>query len=407
MIIKFVLKSLCILGLTLILLINLKCDQYALVINPVIDLIPQKMSSIFNNLNYYNQIPLSSVAKGDLKSCPRVHQLLFNEIVKITKIDNEEVVVELPNIYYQTMDCDKKNNSFWTLKKNLIALEDIQIKKLDSNKLPKSDQNKIATLLFPFEDEITNKTYSAGTKFVYSEIADNEKEFIIYIFDPIAFDFKESKIPKKFCIIKDYINELTKQKQIANFVNILKKWANLKHGFIPYVWGGSSFCNTSLETKFNCIEQEYEKNKLNYFEFTDYFVNPKTGFDCSGLIVSACQISGIPFHFKNTTTMIKNLKALTKNQAITEGDIIWIPGHVIIITDIAKNLCVEARGYTNNGYGKVHELKLNQLFKNMNTFDDLKNLFLNKKTAHRLDSKGNIFENITNLKILKLESCWK
>ncbi|MDR3646881.1 MAG: NlpC/P60 family protein [Candidatus Babeliales bacterium] len=383
-------------------IINTLSGQYALVVKPVIDLLPQKMGAIYNNSNYYSRIPLSPVAKADLKTCPRVHQLLFNEIVKIVKVDNDEVVIEAPNIYYQTIDSDKKNNTFWTLKDNLIYID-----KLDSNKLPKTENSNLATLLFPFEDGVTNQTYSAGTNFVYSEIPDNTNEFNIYIFDPEALEFKESKVPKKFFITKDYVNEHTKQNRIANFVNILKKWANLKHGFIPYTWGGSSFCNTSNEKQFNCVDQTYEKNKINYFEFADYQETPKAGFDCSGLIVSATRIAGIPFPFKNTTTIMKNLKQLAKNETIAEGDLIWIPGHIIIITDLKHNLCVEARGYINNGYGKVHELKLNQLFKNLNNFEDLKNAFFNKKIIQRLDSKGNVFENISNLKILKIESCWK
>jgi hypothetical protein len=131
--------------------------------------------------------------------------------------------------------------------------------------------------------------------------------------------------------------------------------------------------------------------------------NQLPGFDCAGLILRAAQCCGIPFFFKNSTTIAHYMRPLQPNETIEEGDILWIYGHVMVVADIRRNTIVEARSHY-HGFGKVHEIPLHQEFKGMNTFEDLRKAFFNKQGLERLDASGNVVQKITQFKILKFSS---
>ena len=119
------------------------------------------------------------------------------------------------------------------------------------------------------------------------------------------------------------------------------------------------------------------------------------------MIARAAQMCEIPYFCKNTTTIERCLTPLSKDNKPIPGDIIWIPGHVMVIADLANNTLIEARGYK-HGYGKVHEIPLNEEFKGINTYHDLINAYHNNKAIIRLDRNGNEQETIINLKLLQL-----
>jgi len=131
--------------------------------------------------------------------------------------------------------------------------------------------------------------------------------------------------------------------------------------------------------------------------------SPKTGLDCSGMIARAAQICGIPYFYKNTTIIERFLTPLAKGNKPIPGDIIWIPGHVMVVADFINNTLIEVRGYK-HGYSKIHEIPLNEEFKGINTYHDLTNAYHNNKAIIRLDSSGNERETITSLKLLQLTS---
>ena len=136
----------------------------------------------------------------------------------------------------------------------------------------------------------------------------------------------------------------------------MRQWAKRKEGFIPYVWGGFSFTDTIKTT--SC------------FLLKDETTSPKTGLDCVGIIARVAQIYGIPYFYKNTTTIKQCLTPLARNSKLMTGDIIWVPGHVMIVADLTNHTLIEARGY-DHGYGKVQEIPLNEEFKGINTYRDL------------------------------------
>jgi len=379
--------------------------RYALVIKPVADLIGQTSSNSFIN----DKIPLSPINKKDSNSCPRLHQLLFNEVVKIVSETTDETLIETQNAYYQASINGTKQNKFKTLKKNLISLDHLVKHKSDIKKIPNpiqyfntlTDMSNIITIIGPFYDSVTNKTYSAGTRFV--KFSENEDFYFIYIYNSARHTFEETKIRKKLCLINQ--NYLNKKQQISNFVKLVKKWANLKSGFIPYVWGGSSFCTIYTDPNFIEKKMVVHKKELNYYDFNGYQTWPKQGFDCSGMIFRAAQICGMPFYFKNSTTIAQNLKLLTRDDEIENGDIIWIPGHVIVITDVKNNLLSEATDYS-SGHGRVRETNLQNYFKNIDNYKQLKDVLFEKKLLQRLNKNGNIFQTINNFKILKINSIY-
>lgn len=395
-------------------LINMDClinttnldSKYAIVIDPVVDVVGQLLPDI----SFYNNIALSPLDKKDALSCFRFHQLLFNETVKIIEEQDYEFVIESPSFFYQQMGNSIKKNRCRILKKKVVLLSHLKKLNIDLAKFPKpidfnQEKNKTfektIVLKEPFEDPITKKIYSAGTRFIY--LTEGIEGYKVHIFNRLKNKFIITQIPKNLCL--NSYNNVSIQIKIKNFVRLLKKWANLDHGFIPYVWGGSSFCNSYKSDEFIESKKVLKRKELNYFEYPQYKQNPKVGFDCSGMILRAAQICSIPYYFKNSITAAQNMKTIKLSDKISNGDIIWIPGHILVISDVEKNLIVEATDYS-TGYGKVHEIPISQLFKDIHNFNDLRNNFFGEKNLKRLNKQSEIFELISDFKILKLSSLW-
>ncbi|MCL4361353.1 hypothetical protein M1446_03290 [Candidatus Dependentiae bacterium] len=366
----------------------LQVDDKALVIVPVADLAfnsiekqNKNVQSIYDSFCY--------AYSWDKSSFLRCHQLLFNELVKIKTVLNYEVEVELSNIFCH---CDgQKMSNFWVLKNNLLFLKDLPsaqyLKTIPALNL------EVLTLIFPHQDPKTKIIFSAGTQFVHLKNEDDEKNYTVIFINPKTLKTEKIKIEKEAAISQTSPNFGS----INLFVSILKKWANMKDGFIPYVWGGTSFCKIHSENKFDLICQED----------SCYWCRPElekiiTGLDCSGLIFRAAQIAGLKYFFKNTFTLSVFLKPLTENEKIKNGYLIYHEGHVMVISDVKRNKLIESCGYC-VGYGKVHELPLNKVFKDIENFEQLKKAFFNNEPLIRLDSKGEIFREIKKFKILKME----
>jgi len=384
----------------------------ALIIVPIADLAGKPLTNseiLFN----YDTIPLAAGSARESRSCPRLHQLLFNEIVDIIEEQPQEVRIAIPNVYYLIPQSTEPQTNYWTQKKNCIPLEILKQKRVNLRKIPipikfnnkefiQSQSNNI-TLLVPWIEPSTKKRFSAGTRFVLTPQQKNNGHYNVYILDTANFSFKEVMIPKKLCLVPG--NPRSNAERIALFVQLLQKWAHPDNGFIPYVWGGCSFINVYHNDSFTKHEIN-NKEKLSYFSREDIIhSNIKNGFDCSGLIVRAAQACGIPYFFKNTTTLANKLTTLQKGETLQEGDLIWIPGHVMAVASIPNNTIIEARGYR-SGYGKVHELPLNKLFKDCESYNDLIKAYFTGKPLYLLNKAGEISSTITDYKPLKLVSVW-
>lgn len=384
--------------------------QQAFVIKPIIDLVCQKSEQ--ESSEYYKNIPFCGGKPHMYSSCIRIHQLLFNETVEITEERGNEVCISITNLFYITEKGNEPQTKYWAHKDGFITVEQLEKKDLDLHKFPhpisfsenlEPRKQNIITLLFPWYDPITNQTFSAGTRFVKSEKPLTGNTTPIYVFDPKAESFKETKIPLSYTVTVNHMKG--KKQKIKTFVRILRKWANLKHGFIPYTWGGCSFTAICSQNSFIKMESGGVKNSISYFERPDYQHDPKTGFDCSGLVARVAQICAIPYFFKNTTTLATYLHELEHGDTLREGDLIWIPGHVMVVSNVSKNMLIEARGYA-SGYGKVHELPLNTVLAPINTYKDLVKAYRNKEQLQLLNVKGQVTATINDIKLLKLESVW-
>lgn len=380
---------------------------------PVADFLaqPVRVSDKQKVMATYQQLPFSTDKSID---CPRVHQGRFNERVLILKKYNHQVCIAFPGAFYGTSE-GLLYNYYWTLEQNVASLAPLKKKGMDifvppsptysqlpaslqtasvfllsrmpgtalfKNQIPDhtkvsiSDQ-KVVTLIAPFFDRLHKITYSAGTRFVVANVKNSALYYTVHVYNAHKNRLVQLQIPKRYCLLNS-ARSTTKQRRL--FVSLLKQWAHY-YPPIPYVWGGSTLLGN---TKKQII---------------------KAGFDCAGIIWLAAYCVGIPLLLKNSTALSYYLNQLEPTSTLHIGDIIWFPGHVIVVSDLKRNLAVEARGY-NHGYGKVQEIALGDLFKNITTYTDLLKAYANKTPLERLNSNKKVVQIIREFKILDLMSAW-
>lgn len=387
--------------------------QKALVIVPVADLIGSSIQHFYPHVSIedgYKMLPLCGGNTNTYDSCPRVHQLLFNETVTILETRGQEVRVEIPHFFYITRLTNNPQCTYWMLKKNLVTFNQLEKQKIDLDKIPNtpSFKNKTintgntATLTMPFTDPTTKQTFSAGTRFVIAPMSDKQSSNIAaFAFDQKSKNLKKISIPRTIIIQQ----ATTHAQQVKQFVDLLEQWANNKEGFIPYVWGGCSFTHTSNGTY--CQKETMINNsKHSYFHLDDYTRSPKTGMDCANMIGRAAQLCDIPYYLKNSFTVASCLKPLQKDEKLECGDIIWINGHVMVVSNIEKNMMIEARSCLSDGQGQLQEIALNKAFKDISNYDQLIDICINKKPLYRIGKKGNVEKRIDSCKLFKLTSVW-
>lgn len=383
----------------------------AICIAPIVDLLSDSVKEInpFQSVeSQYATIPYSPELE-DL-SCLRVFQAIFNETVDILEETDEEIKVQINTVFFKIDRRNFQKNAYWALKKNFKKIDELKNANFNLDLLPESidcntvdfnkkPNQKIITLKLPFHDCITNNIYSAGTRFVYKEKID--QYYVVFIYDNNINKIVETKITETICI--DFKN-ISFAKKVENFISLLKLWANLPKKFIPYVWGGSSMQHLYVHNNFKLIHgYDIDGNRANFYTRKDQSENPCSGFDCSTLIARATQMCQIPYFFKDSITILKHLKPLTEDDTIEAGDLIWFPGHVIVVSDIKNNLIIEARGYK-SGHGKVHEIPISKMFKDIKNFNDLLDYHLNNRQLLLINKAGNVSARLDNFKILKLKS---
>lgn len=372
--------------------------KLALVQVPVADLISHHVAHFKQDQapeNYYQNIALSPFRPGkDINSCPRQHQALFNELVDIIEEHKHEARVRIFNAYYLDLTTKQKTGSFWTLKKNLLLFDKLTpnqtlIPKPLNYKFPQRLELDVITLLDSWHCEQTNQTYSAGTRFKI-----NQANQTLYVYQPDQNNFKQVPIPSHLTLATQTRTPAELRKL---FIDLVQNWSfGLNENFIPYTWGGCSVIQRIPVHNFELIQN----NQLAYYAVPPFSSQTQTGLDCSGLVLRAAQAVGIPFFYKNTTTLAHELKPITLQDQLLPGDLIWISGHVIIIADPKTGLCIEARDY-GHGYGKVQPIYLRELFKDITNFEQMKTAHLSGTPLNRIDRNGNI-KGKYQIKLLKL-----
>lgn len=371
---------------------------------PVADLVGRPLKDFFNKNEIvfnYNNLPFCG---QENQICYRIHQLIFNEEVTILEQRGDEVLVQILSLFYEGEHSAQRYDRYWSLRKNFATFDELVAvgisqdyfpNPLDYKKPQSVSKKKIVTLLFPFQNLAINQCFSAGTRFVVDDKKTTRATYAVFLMDYVRNHMTTMFIPAKLCRA-EWIAEPF-HKKVQNFIALLKEWS--QKGTIPYVWGGCSFTHYCQTKEFALVS----KNQRESYEWLPSQQGPKNGFDCTGLIARAAQISGLPYYFKNSITVMKNLKEISDQQHLVAGDIIYFAGHVMVVADRIKNTIIEARAY-NHGFGKIHEIAVGKVFQDVDTFAQLEEKYKKKQPLYRLDSKGNVAQTITRFKLLKLES---
>lgn len=383
-----------------------------IVIVPIADLAGQPIHTYYAYQPVeaaYHKLPWAHY-RGDYASCPRIHQLLYHEIVDIIGTRKNEILIRIPNVFYQTMTDARPQLYYWTLEKNIIPLTSLYKKGLISTHLPTpinfntpstSSLLPTVSLLEPFTVPAFNMTFSAGTRFVKAKEQPHEDKVMVYCLHPITHKMTTLAISNSLLYCS---NDKPMAERITDFLAILRRWTQPEHGIIPYVWGGCSFTDRHTKNEFSVEKAVIQGKKLGYYIRPTTQV-PKTGYDCSSIIVRAAQIVGLPYYYKNTYTIAQQLPALGLQESLKEGDLIWIRGHVLVAANLKQNTVIEASAY-DYGYGEVHEIPLGKVFKDVNTFADLHHRYRYKKPIERLHRNGTVLDTYKEMKLLKFASQW-
>jgi hypothetical protein len=388
----------------------------AVTIVPVADLLGEPLREInktHGTSHTYQNLPLCSKPAGTY-ACPRIHQLLFNEVIEIIEQRGDEVMVKVPNLFFVTPPSHSPRTTYWSHKKNFITLTELAKRGINLDQIPEpitmhdatdSDTQTIITLTYPWYDPITERTFSAGTRFVAKPQQESADVVTVFALDQKNIIMKEIPVPHTHLLMN--VSQLSPEDAIKEFVKVARSWAHQEDGFIPYVWGGCSFLNTARNNSYaekNVTQQGKEVGTI--WVLDDYDYSPKTGLDCAGLIARAAQLCGIPYFFKNSATVAQFLAPHSPKERLQAGDIIWLPHHVMMVSDPKKNTILEARIYS-HGYGKVHEIPLKKAFKGIQTFDELRRTIAAKKPLQRLHADGTVVETVSTGKTLKILSAWR
>lgn len=343
------------------------CAQWGIVKVPVANAIMTQAPGIYDESSiatFYRNIPLSVEAGG----YPRAHQLLFNEKVEVIRTTPLELLVNLKTVVFETSDVTRGVQSrVWVLREDIALDDESHLPGLTHYSFPpplyEACNDDVIVLLLPWQCPQTQHIYSAGTRFVHDKKNDTLCSYGIALRDWQHKKQVYTLVPKSLSRIE---SRATKKNAQNRFIHLLRLWL-MQAGdrCIPYVWGGSSlvhfYDSTPPFEKIMIGEGEYQRKETH---------RPHTGFDCSEMILRAAQICGIPYFYKTSSLIAKYLPQVSIHEAVREGDIIWYPGHVMVVSDAKEHKMIEARGYA-NGYGKIHEVSLNTIFHDITSYDQL------------------------------------
>lgn len=378
-----------------------------IVVAAVADLIGDPIKQLFpdRTTEYaYAHLPWSCY-RSHYAANARLHQLLFQEQVTIISTTPHEVCIEVPQVFYTTHSTNKPQTRYWTLKKNIMPLdtlsqhEQAQLPPVIDFRAPHTVHNRaVVSLLEPWHTKELGVTFSAGTRFKKTAAQPLKHMVTVYALDPKTCSMRILHIPQN----KLHTQGSSRDQKIKDFIRICERWAHAQSGSIGYVLGGCSYLQTHANDNFKRAKSTLSKQSLYQYERPHEPVI-KTGLDCSNLILRAAQLAGLPYFYKNTYTVAQKLRPLSRGEQIESGDILWVPGHVLIISDAHKGTVIEAHSY-DGGYGTVHEIQIANAFLGISSCAALAHAYRTGKALHRLDNKGNVQQRYPLFKVLKLSS---
>lgn len=354
---------------------------------PVADVVGTPLDTI----DMYHQLPWDYI--GSTENCPRLDQLLLHEQVTVLNERDGQACIELPTSIFYDQITNEMSSLFWVPITTLTRLS-----RENSNKTPSYDTasgkftNHVVTLAQPWYDTKLQQTLSAGTNFVVINAAPPlpiQKKLAhtlpVWRYNNAVQRYEHIELPT--ASILDQSIKRTHQEQRKLMVHIARTIVR-GMGKVPYTWGGASYT-----VRYNPMIWTTASSTIgpsnNLVRIIDIPIIPvvKTGFDCSGLIRRTARMAGIPIHAKNSTTLKMTLESLKTGEQLEIGDIIFIPGHVMIVSDIAQAKLIEARGALHD-YGYVHEIPLSHEFKDVTSYEQLIKAHLDQEQVTRIDCQG-------------------
>ncbi len=255
-----------------------------------------------------------------------------------------------------------------------------------------ADKKDTIILKRPFTDAQGN-TYSVGTQFVGVKKQSEPNSFHVMRINTQTNSLDELVIPKSVAFRHKKLSAVESRKTfvrlLTDFIDAIAQQKT--YNTIPYVWGGGSFTTA--------YSDNFVENGSGYHR-TEKETTPLSGYDCSLLVLRFAQMAQVPYTCKTTAALEKYGNPFAATDMLQEGDLIWLQGHVAIITDIKNRMVTEAVGYE-NFLGKVRTVKLEQLLKNIVTWKDLIDAYTKKRSVMRLDKYGNDYKE-SPVKIFKL-----
>lgn len=334
-------------------------------------------------------------------SCLRVHQALFNEAVTIVDYQDDQVQVVVKNCFAKPMPgMYVEPLTVWMLRESILTeeecneLDDTNLFPLPYNEESRCDETTL-TLLVPWYDEVTNTTYSAGTRFCRDKTKSTSETHAIKLYDAANKKSVSSHVPQSYALVSGNYTFLERR---SMFVNLLYQWCTCGNS-IPFVWGGTSFINYAhhkpvLKKWFAYGEQ------VSAWNYSSNGKSPLSGFDSSGLILRAAQICGFPYYCCNSSAVAHTLMNVPFSD-IQEGDIVWAPGYLGVVASLDRNEIIEAQGYA-RGYGIVQCIDLKQRFSNAPTWHDFIQCCEKRIPLQSLDSQGRCVAHVPLLRLYRL-----
>lgn len=349
----------------------------AVIVKPVID-----MSSHFPFC--YN----APIAGQDI-SCRRANQGLFGELVDCCYGFAEAVKIDYNRCVYGFDEHTGQPYSTMWVKKNAIKpLRDLSPSLMKAiPDLRKNQKNLV--LITPWNG------FSVGTRFVRMADYDTQETYACYI---PQFELQKTSIEyinKADAVLVEKRDEQTTR---ALFLGILRHLmqhaaAQKEDGIVAYVWGGCSYIEAHEKSDYWLDSDVWHRHKQ-----TETY----TGYDCSGLVWRIAQTAGIAFPWKVSKLIGSEGKKVATYQKLQNGDIIWVQGHVMIVSDIENSKLIEAAGY-HGGRGYVYECSLHERFAGITTYQQLFERFLNNEPVQIMNAAG-IVQQTSNIRFISLVS---
>lgn len=306
-------------------------------------------------------------------SCVRAHQGLLSEVCTCVAVrdrgeNGDELQVRFDSIIYGfDRETEAPLGNFWMKKAQALLYDELPEHKAEA--VPVSVgvcDESVVTLIHPW------KQFSLGTRFKRAEYFDTNNAYAILVPNYDAQSTLIDFVSHRDAWVNNY---RTPQEARAKFVWLLNDAVDSaaeegEDQVMAYGWGCSSRRRTYTQGEFELKDGAWYRPDNGECH---------SGYDCSGLAMRLAQIAGVMselgdtdiiFPWKTTGAMKKGMAPVESLDALRAGDFIWIPGHVMIISNKSKCEVIEARGYA-SGWGCVHRTTLSDLFDGIETWEDL------------------------------------